>query len=65
MSEQNHHQFERILGKKEVFALAFGAMIGWGWIVLTGTWVQTAGSIGAILSLGIGAIIIMFIGLAW
>ena len=65
MSEQNHHQFERILGKKEVFALAFGAMIGWGWIVLTGTWVQTAGSIGAILSLGIGAIIIMFIGLAY
>lgn len=48
MSEQNHHQFERILGTKEVFALAFGAMIGWGWIVLTGTWVQTAGSIGAI-----------------
>lgn len=61
----SEHKFIRILGKKEVFALAFGAMIGWGWIVLTGTWVQTAGSIGAVLSLAIGAVIIMFIGLAY
>lgn len=62
MSNQN---FAKILGRKEAFTLAFGAMIGWGWIVLSGDWVQQAGSIGAILALGFGAVIIMIIGLCY
>ena len=28
--------FQRVLGSKDVLALAFGAMIGWGWVVLAG-----------------------------
>ena len=28
-------KFERVLNKKDVFVLAFGAMIGWGWVVLS------------------------------
>ncbi len=55
----------KVLGKKEAFTLAFGAMIGWGWIVLSGGWVQQAGSFGAPLALGAGAVIIMIIGLCY
>ncbi|QMT40101.1 APC family permease [Neisseria shayeganii] len=60
----NHH-LAKVLGKKEAFMLAFGAMIGWGWIVLSGGWVQEAGSIGAPLALALGAGIIMVIGLCY
>ncbi len=63
MSENGN--FAKVLGTKEVLALAFGAMIGWGWIVLTGDWIQSAGSFGAIIAMALGSIIIIFIGLAY
>ena len=31
---------------KDILALAFGTMIGWGWIMLAGSWVGNGGSIG-------------------
>ena len=31
----NETHLSRVLARKDVLALAFGAMIGWGWIVLT------------------------------
>lgn len=61
----SNQDFAKVLGKKEAFTLAFGAMIGWGWIVLSGDWVQDAGSLGATLALAFGAVIIMFIGLCY
>ncbi len=57
--------FAKVLGSKEVLALAFGAMIGWGWIVLTGDWIISAGSFGAIIAMALGSIVIIFIGLAY
>jgi len=62
---QQKEAFAKVLGSKEVLALAFGAMIGWGWIVLTGDWIQAAGSMGAILAMALGSLIIVFIGLAY
>ncbi|HDK7157371.1 TPA: APC family permease [Clostridium botulinum] len=61
-SDQN---FERVLSKKDIMALAFGAMIGWGWVVLTGEWIQKAGSMGAILAFVIGGIVVLFVGLTY
>jgi amino acid permease len=34
----------RVLKRREVLALAFGAMIGWSWVALAGTWLVSAGS---------------------
>lgn len=62
---QQKQEFAKVLGSKEVLALAFGAMIGWGWIVLTGDWIQAAGSVGAITAMALGSLIIVFIGLAY
>lgn len=58
-------KFERVLSKKDIFAIAFGAMIGWGWVVMAGEWIKGAGTIGAILSFIIGGIMVLFVGLTY
>ena len=61
----NQETFERVLSKKDVLALAFGAMIGWGWVVLAGSWVKTAGPLGAMLAFLMGGIMVLFVGLTY
>ncbi len=58
-------QLTRVLARKDVLALAFGAMIGWGWIVMTGSWIQSAGSLGAITAFILGGIAIVLVGLTY
>jgi APA family basic amino acid/polyamine antiporter len=55
----------RVLGRREVLALAFGAMIGWSWVALAGTWLTSAGSLGAASAFLIGGAVIGFIGLTY
>ncbi|MDP5070241.1 MAG: APC family permease [Congregibacter sp.] len=57
--------FKRVLKSKDVVALAFGSMIGWGWVVMTGNWLQTAGSLGAIGAFLIGGAAVVLIGLTY
>ena len=58
-------RFLRVLGRKEVLALAFGAMIGWSWVVLSGTWIDSAGTVGAILAFLLGGAAMLLIGLTY
>lgn len=58
-------QFTRVLGQGDVLAIAFGAMIGFGWIVLTGGFIEEAGPLGAALAFVLGGIVIGFIGLTY
>jgi len=58
-------KFLRVLGRSEVLALAFGAMIGWSWVVLSGTWISSAGTAGAIIAFLFGGAIILVIGLTY
>ncbi len=58
-------RFDKILREKDVFAIAFGAMIGWGWVVLVGAWVNSAGSLGAMISFLAAAFMILFEGLIY
>ena len=58
-------KFLRVLGRKEVLALAFGAMIGWSWVVLSGTWIESAGTVGAILAFLPGGAAMLLIGLTY
>ena len=57
--------FERVLARREVLALSFGAMIGWSWVLLTGEWVERAGIMGAITAFIIGGIAVIFISLTY
>ncbi len=63
MTEQGH--LVRVLRRREVLALAFGAMIGWSWVALAGTWLVAAGSVGTVLAFLVGGAVIAFIGLAY
>ncbi|NUB93903.1 APC family permease [Haloterrigena sp. SYSU A558-1] len=64
MAEHNS-EFERILTKKDLFVLAFGAMIGWGWIIQTGFWIDEAGVSGSVLGFVAGAIMVSVVGLIY
>ena len=64
-SSTTQGQFQRVLNNKDILALAFGAMIGWGWVVLAGTWVQSAGSAGAIIAFALGGVAVVLIGLVY
>jgi APA family basic amino acid/polyamine antiporter len=57
--------FARVLRAHEVVTLAFGAMIGWSWVLLTGYWVETAGSLGTVLAFLVGGLVITLIGLTY
>jgi len=57
--------FVRVLGRRDVLTLAFGAMIGWSWIVLTAEWIGRAGWLGAAGAFVIGGAAMIFIGLTY
>jgi APA family basic amino acid/polyamine antiporter len=57
--------FIRVIRRKEVLTLSFGAMIGWSWVALTGGWIQEAGSLGAITAFAIGGITVILVGFTY
>jgi amino acid transporter len=66
MNQSNQKSsFLRVLGRRDVIALAFGAMIGWSWVVLTGTWISSAGTLGAITAFLVGGGAIAIVGLTY
>lgn len=62
---QEKSQFKKVLNTKDVLVLAFGAMIGWGWVVLTGDWIGQAGSVGAMIAFAIGGLLVTLVGLTY
>ena len=48
----------RKLGLRDYFALAFGSMIGVGWLVLMDDWLGRGGPFGAMLAFGIGGLLL-------
>lgn len=65
MNGQSRGELRRVLKGFDVLALGFGAMIGWGWIVLAGGWVLDAGSLGAVAAFFFGGIAMVLIGLIY
>ncbi|MCB1845685.1 MAG: amino acid permease, partial [Halioglobus sp.] len=58
-------RFVRVINSREVLALAFGAMVGWSWVALSGVWINTAGPAGAMLAFLIGGTAVIFVGLTY
>ncbi|MDH3491066.1 MAG: amino acid permease [Gammaproteobacteria bacterium] len=58
-------KFIRVINSRQVFALAFGAMIGWSWVALTGLWINNAGPVGAMLAFLGGGAALIFVGLTY
>jgi len=57
--------FIRVINRRQVLALAFGAMVGWSWVALTGVWIANAGTLGAMLAFLVGGGALIFVGLTY
>jgi APA family basic amino acid/polyamine antiporter len=58
-------RFVRVVSQPQLLALAFGAMVGWSWVALSGNWIAGAGSVGAMLAFLVGGIALIFVGLTY
>ncbi len=63
--EQNKSKFDKVMGTRDILMIAFGAMIGWGWVVNSGDWIQTAGFMGSIIAFIIGGLMVIFVGFTY
>lgn len=57
--------FKRVLGSLDAYAIGFGAMIGFGWVVLAGGWLREAGTLGAVIAMVGGGAIMVIVGLVY
>ena len=55
-------ELARKLRLRDYFALAFGTMIGVGWLVLMDDWLGRGGPFGAMLAFGIGGVLLLPVG---
>jgi len=63
--DQDGPSLLRVLSLKDTLALSFGAMVGWSWVILSGTWIANGGSVGAMLGFVVAGLPIMLIGLLY
>lgn len=63
--EKKKSEFDKVFSAWDILVIAFGAMIGWGWVVSTGDWINRGGVIGAIIGFAIGGFMIFFVGLTY
>jgi amino acid transporter len=65
MANEKQTDFKRVLNTLDVLVVAFGAMIGWGWVVASGQWIETGGVLGTTIAFLIGGLMIYFVGLTY
>lgn len=53
-------EFNKVFSAWDILVIAFGAMIGWGWVVSTGNWIEKGGVLGAALGFCLGGVMIFF-----
>ena len=63
--EKKQSEFDKVFSAWDILVIAFGAMIGWGWVVSSGDWIEKGGVLGAALGFAIGGIMIFFVGFTY
>lgn len=58
-------EFDKVFSAWDILVIAFGAMIGWGWVVSSGDWIEKGGVLGAALGFALGGVMIFFVGLTY
>jgi amino acid transporter len=64
-TESQRPQLHKGIGKAGMFSLAFGAMIGVGWVTAMGSWLSNAGPLGAVIAFALGGLLMLAIGLCY
>ena len=57
--------FNKVFSAWDILVIAFGAMIGWGWVVSSGGWIEKGGVLGAAIGFVLGGIMVFFVGLTY
>jgi amino acid transporter len=65
MENKKASDFDKVLGAWDILVIAFGAMIGWGWVVSSGDWITSGGVLGAMLGFAVGGVMVFFVGLTY
>jgi amino acid transporter len=52
----------RALAARPLFALGFGGILGAGWVIALGGWLDQAGPLGAVAAFSVGGVIVSLIG---
>lgn len=58
-------EFDKVFSAWDILVIAFGAMIGWGWVVSSGDWIQRGGVLGAVIGFALGGVMVFFVGLTY
>ena len=64
-TEYKRPELQKGIGKAGMFSLAFGAMIGVGWVTAMGSWLANAGPLGAVIAFALGGLLMLAIGLCY
>lgn len=62
---ETEKKFSKVLNSMDLIVTAFGAMIGWGWVVMSGDWLKGAGTVGTAAGFLFAGIMIYFVGLTY
>jgi len=65
MEMKKASSFDRVLSSWDIMMIAFGAMIGWGWVVSSGDWIEKGGIIGGALGFAVGGAMVFLVGLTY
>ena len=57
---RNGTELKKVLHTRDLVMLAFGAAIGWAWVVLSGDWILTGGTLGAVLGFALGGLMVLW-----
>ncbi len=63
--KNDNKKLNKVLNTGDVLVTAFGAMIGWGWVVSSGNWIQSAGVIGTVIAFFLGGLMVYFVGMVY
>ncbi len=64
-STKGRQTLKKEIGKLAFFSLAFGSMIGVGWVTAMGSWLNNAGPVGAALAFAFGGAMMLLIGFCY
>ncbi len=56
---------KRAIGARGLFSLAFGSIIGVGWVTVLGHWLERAGPLGSILAFALGGALMLAVALCY
>ncbi len=65
MPAEPAQQLSKDIGTSQFFTLAFGSIIGVGWVVALSSWLSQAGPLGAVIGFVGGGLLMMLVGLCY